>query len=223
MNSTEILDLSGRTPMPQDGYDNHLRASEVFPALNRWGFEARFRTLQTLNNGQVRVLEKVKEKMVGVGAIVALVGIRGTGKTTIAAQFAYEKAWKNSQEARRTDSGPREIVTVSYRKATGILSRFKPLYSDFGSLDTETLTDARNYYCRVTEFAVIDELHECEEQKLRNRILSDVLDRRYAAKRDTLIISNQTPEDFEATMSDSIISRLSEHGQIIPCMWESFR
>lgn len=82
--------------------------------------------------------------------------------------------------------------------------------------------EARAAYCRL-KLAVIDELHECDDQKMKDRVLTDILDRRYSANTDTVLISNQTAEDFQATTSDSVLSRLAQHGAIVPCEWESFR
>lgn len=215
--------LDGKTASPQAEWDAYLRKTEIWPSLDRWGFGPRFRQLLTLSGPQAKTLVAVQKKMQRVGAIVALVGQRGTGKTSIAARLAYEQAMTNASESRRLTEGPREISSVIYRKATDLLSRYKPLYGDFGSIDIEALTESRRFLCQEQEFLIIDELHECEESKFKNRVLADILDRRYAAKRDTILIANQTPDEFQKSTADSIISRLSEHGCIIPCNWDSFR
>lgn len=220
---TEIAErmLAGRKPMSGAEWDQHVFRTELLPRMRNWGFDDRFSEVQTLNDSQRHALDLVCQKMVRTGAIVALVGIRGVGKTTIAAQFALAKAKRYGEEALR--GGPGLFENVSYRKASNVVARFKSLYSDYGDVRTEALMEARDYYCYQNDFVVIDELHECDDQKMKNRVLTDILDRRYASRRDSLLISNQTPEEFQATTSDSIISRLSEHGVIIPCEWQSFR
>jgi hypothetical protein len=40
---------------------------------------------------------------------------------------------------------------------------------------------------------------------------------------DTVLISNHDPEAFRNQMNASILSRISEGGAIIPCLWQSFR
>lgn len=218
--------MASREPMKTKEYRDHVFRTEISPQIERWGYEKKFRVqIKDWNNKhQERVFQRALKLLTGCGAIVALVGIRGTGKTTITAQIAIARSWQNYEEGMREDNGcHRRITACSYRKATDLISRYKSIYSDSGSIETESLMASRGFYCRSVELATIDELHECDDQKLKNRVLADILDRRYAAQRDTIIISNQTPEEFQKTTSDSIMSRITEHGQVIPCNWESWR
>ena len=104
-----------------------------------------------------------------------------------------------------------------------MLQRYKPLYSDFGSVDTEGLMNELDFMCQQQEFLCIDELHDCDDMKAKTRLLTDIVDRRYSRCRDTILIANQKPAEFIASTGDSIISRLTEHGCIIPCDWPSYR
>lgn len=166
------------------------------------------------NTPQFSVFEQCKALLAGTGAIVVLVGPRGVGKTTIAAQLIIERACNaNLSPAARQPP---------YRKMSDVVALLKPLYSDYGSRNTEKLIQRREDYTRFP-LLVIDEIHECEEQKSKDRVMIDILDRRYAAKNDTLLITNQTPREFEDDTDESIISRMREHGRIIECNWESFR
>lgn len=149
------------------------------------------------------------------GAIVSLIGKRGVGKTTIAAQLILERA----VDASRLPWHRRP----PYRKLVNLIALFKPLYADFGARDMESLLRRHDSLCKDHPLLVIDELHDCEDQKIKQRLLTDTLDKRYANLVDTIIISNQTPEQFEETTSDSILSRIKEHGRIIHCTWESWR
>ena len=150
----------------------------------------------------------------GTGAIVALVGKRGAGKTTIAAQMIIDRVKRWAE--------PPHDPPSPYRKLSELIARFKSLYADFGSVETDQLLSALKAICSH-RFLVIDEIHECDDQKMKTRVLTDLLDRRYARLKDTLIVSNQTPQEFQASTSDSILSRLGEHGAIIPCNWQSWR
>jgi len=235
-NGTDTIDVTDKTglertiaevlarvqPVSHSAYRQHVWQSEVRPALRRWGIQERhLAPLDDFGHArQARAFEAVCDHMKGVGAIVALIGIRGCGKTTIAAQFARRLAWRNHEYAQRPGM---PNVCCRYLKASDLVGRFKSLYADFGSVDGERLMESRAFFCQELEYLVIDELHEVADQKLAARLIPDLLDRRYAAKRDTLLISNQTPEDFQASMSDSVLSRLQEHGMIIPCNWESWR
>ena len=93
-----------------------------------------------------------------------------------------------------------------------------------GTIDGEKLEQYRTFLTKILELLIIDEIHEVsEDSKHKDRILTDLLDTRYAAKRDTILISNQSAEEFARTTNPSILSRLNEHGGIISCDWQSFR
>lgn len=165
---------------------------------------------------QRETYEEVKSLLKRCGAIIALVGQRGVGKTTIAGQLIIKRVMNESLL-------PWERVPP-YRKMSDLLATFKALYADFGARDMDELLARHNRLCSSDNpFLVIDELHDCEDQKIKNRFLTDTLDKRYANLVDTIVISNQTPEEFVATTSDSVLSRIKEHGRVIHCTWESWR
>lgn len=216
--------LSRLTPASPEAYRAHTLANDILPMVGRWGFERRFLNETTdMHVRQQKVFNQVRDRMAGRGSVVALVGERGLGKTTIAAQCAISVAWRNHDEARKTDGTPPRIEHVIYKKCVKLIARFKPLYSDFGSIETEQLMDSLDFLCRNQEYLVIDEVHDCEDMKFRQRLLTDLIDRRYSACRDTILIANQTGPDFAASIGDSILSRLNEHGCIIECKWPSYR
>lgn len=214
--------LAKAKAVPQTEYYRHIFDTKICEAVHNWGFKDRFMFQQEMDGSQLKTYEQMKSKLRGVGAIVALVGERGLGKTTMVAQFAIEKAWSNYHNT-MSETGPKVIQHVIYRKCARVISRYKPLYADYGSTDTETLEDSLRYLCEQQEFLCIDEVHDCDDQKMKMRVLTDLVDRRYACNRDTILIANQTPDDFAATIGDSILSRLGEHGAILSCKWDSFR
>jgi DNA replication protein DnaC len=103
------------------------------------------------------------------------------------------------------------------------LASFKPLYADFGSKDMDALLVRHDRLCKDHPLLVIDEIHVCEEQKIKNRFMIDTLDKRYANLVDTIIISNESELEFKANTDPSIQSRMREHGRILECSWESWR
>lgn len=185
----------------------HLRASQL---PERFWFRAK-----EWKTDQKATYNDAKALLTGVGAIVALVGDRGMGKTTIAAQLIIDRALNESLLPwhRRPP----------YRKLSKLIAYFKPIFSDFGSRDADTLIKRHESLCKDHPLLVIDELHDCDDQRVKGRLLTDTLDKRYANLVDTIVISNQTPEEFIETTSDSVISRIKEHGSIIHCTWESWR
>ena len=217
----ERLQKSDRIATPE-AVEKWTLQHVLFPQLKRWGFESRFRVEIAAWNcpGQEAAFGECRRLLQGVGAVVALVGVRGAGKTTIGAQLALEIARRNHLAAESAQ--PHTPATCSYAKLSALAASFKPLYSDFGTIDSERLASARASFCRLN-LAVIDELHDCDEMRVASRVLVDLIDRRYAGQLDTVLISNQTVQTFRASVDDSVISRITEHGVIIPCEWESWR
>jgi len=190
----------------------------IVPRLRDVGLPARFhcRITNWSREPQKRAYEAVLSKCGGGnrGAIVALIGNRGTGKTFLAGQIIINAT------LRWYYSGVGFIPR--YRKLTDILAMLKPIYSDFGSRDPESVQALRDTLCRY-ELLIIDEIHDCEEQRIKDRILTDILDRRYSNAVDTVLISNQTRADFEQHTNPSILSRMNEHGCLIECKWRPWR
>lgn len=210
-------------PTPAAEYRKHLLQTKIFPTLERWGFDSRFhRELPEMHPKQQKTYDRTLERMKGRGAIVALVGERGLGKTSIAAQFALSVAWANHEESLKESGSPR-IQCVLYKKCAKLIARFKPLYADFGSIDIESLMESLDNLCRNQQFLVIDEVHDCGDMKFTNKVLTDLIDRRYSSCRDTILIANQTGQAFAESIGDSILSRLNEHGAILECKWPSYR
>jgi DNA replication protein DnaC len=222
-----LTSLTSQKSSSEEAARQYMLTHNIRPRLAACGWEARFRSGDvTLSPAQKLAIRDATALLRSKGAIVALVGERGLGKTTIAASIAMERTWhfwdyyQTMPENREGMTAPQGIPV--YRKMAQIVATFKPLYADFGSIDTESLLMAKERLCDES-LLVIDELHECEEMKAKDRILTDIVDIRYARRRDTILISNQTEQEFKASTNSSVISRLSEHGKVIVCKWKSFR
>lgn len=220
---------AGMPITPPADFRRYVFATEICERLKAFGFEKRFWQDGLLENPQPKsresrqayVLAKTLSYLNNSGAIVALSGDRGLGKTTIAAQIAIMRLWEDWDS--RYSGGSVTHRITSYRKLTAVVGRLKALYGDFGTIGIEQLESIRDHLASV-ELLVIDELNECaDDSKHKDRILADLIDRRYASNRDTLVITNQPVEEFRRTVNPSILSRLNEHGGIIACDWESFR
>ena len=70
---------------------------------------------------------------------------------------------------------------------------------------------------------VINEIKERTRSLKSDRLLTHLVDHRYGASRDTLIVSNQLETTLLEALGASIASRLHESGIVIPCTWPSFR
>lgn len=138
------------------------------------------------------------------GCLLALVGTRGCGKTQLAVE-AIRFCATHSRRAR-------------YCTATEFFVEIKSTYGD----DARTEKDVIAEFSRPS-LLVIDEIGQRSESEWENRLLFELLNRRYNALKDTILISNQTPADFAASMGPSLISRMQETGGLIECTWPSYR
>ena len=70
----------------------------------------------------------------------------------------------------------------------------------------------------------IDETHDRGHTEHEDRILSRIVNKRYAALRSpTILISNETRSAASESLGASIVSRVHEAGKVIECDWPSFR
>lgn len=214
--------LASIEPKSAEAMRDYDFATHIAPQLARFGFEERYRRDGLCDGDDARCelqrqkLAKLTNAIQGRGAIVALVGPRGTGKTYIASQLVIDRLWAELHTPK--------CSWIRYEKLTTIVGRLKAFYGDMGTISMEKLEAYRAFLTKALDLLIIDEIHEvAEDSKHKDRILTDLLDTRYAAKKDTILISNQSAEEFARTTNPSIISRLNEHGGIISCNWQSFR
>ena len=141
----------------------------------------------------------------GSGFLVALVGHRGPGKTQMGVELMV----------RRTEG----LKTARYCTATEFLMHIKGTYKATEKLDEE---DIIGRFVRP-DLLVIDEYAKRRETDWEHLILFELLDKRYREMRDTLLIANQTKEEFIESLGPSLASRMQETGGIIECTWENYR
>lgn len=207
-------------------------------------------------------LGKVRDKLAeNPGAIVALIGPRGTGKSQMAAQLvrdfadrqiAIEDANKDSSVAQwnafekirslcpliRKFIERRVIVPLPprcrYLKAAFYFGRNKELYANVGTINAEVREQEIEVLSQY-DLVTFDELQEAAEGDENRRIgfgkiLTDIVDRRYAKQRPTILISNhydmENPDNFapiQNFLGASICDRMRQTGGIVVCNWRSFR
>ena len=153
-------------------------------------------------DGWIKTDERLKARR-GSGFIIALCGPRGTGKTQLAASSARESALH----------GKRPM----YQTAMGF---FLDIKESFEGKKCEKEVVAQ--YCRP-QLLILDEMQERGETPWEDRLLTHLIDRRYGAEKDTLLITNQTKEAFLESIGESVASRISETGGVAVCNWPSFR
>lgn len=150
----------------------------------------------------------------GEGNMIALVGKRGTGKTALAIRGMQIAA--ESYAIGRTQSTGHAMLL--YTKAMDLFLDLRECYRGEGKSEKRAIE-------RFTEprLLVIDEIHERGETAWEDRMLVHIIDKRYDALKDTIIVGNMSVEAMGESLGSSIMSRMQECGSIIVCDWPSFR
>ena len=143
--------------------------------------------------------------ILGSGMTAALIGQRGTGKTQMAVELIRHACFQE--------------ITSRYKMTMDFFMDLKESYDNKAIITESEIIKA---YISP-QLLVLDEIHERGDSSWENRLMTHMINKRYGAMKDTVLISNQTPEVFGKSIGNSILSRLNETGAIIVCNWESFR
>jgi DNA replication protein DnaC len=146
---------------------------------------------------------KITAKL-GTGCLLSLIGNRGCGKTQLAVE-AIRTITAKGKRAR-------------YCTATEFFIEIKAAYSTQNRSEKDVL----NEFTRPA-LVVIDEVGQRSESEWENRLLFELLNRRYNALKDTILVSNQGADEFTKSLGPSLISRMIETGGLIECQWSSYR
>lgn len=140
------------------------------------------------------------------GFLAALIGTRGCGKTMIAVELMRYTLMAHQR-------------ATHYYTATEFFLEIKATYRpDSKTTELDVIEAFAKPY-----LLVIDEFGQRGETPWENRLLFELINRRYNDMKNTLLISNQAPEAFMSAIGPSLASRMKETGGIIHCNWESFR
>ena len=139
------------------------------------------------------------------GFLVALIGNRGTGKTQMAVSIIWTALCYG--------------VTIHYTLATEIMLEIRATY---GNAATESELTVLQRFIRP-ELLIIDEITELASTDASARSLTYIIDKRYMAKKKTVLIGNVKSDRLQEHLGQSIIDRLIQTGGVIVCDWDSFR
>lgn len=151
--------------------------------------------------------ERIRDILIykqGAGYLFGLLGPRGTGKTQIAVNVGLHRIaikWP-----------------VLYVKTMDIFLWIRSTYNDENLCELDALSEFLS-----PSLLIIDEAGERGETAFEDRMLSYLLDKRYDACLDTILIANLTIKAFTESVGPSIIDRIRETGSLIECNWESKR
>lgn len=139
------------------------------------------------------------------GAIVALIGPRGRGKTAIACGAAMDAV-----RMRRT------------ARVASVVKFYMDLKGTFKDDTRRTEDEVIEVYARP-DLLVLDQMHRKPERDWHTTLLEELIDRRYSELRGTILVSNHRRDALEASLAETIMDRLGERGCIVECAWASLR
>lgn len=143
------------------------------------------------------------------GFLVALLGPRGTGKTEMAVAVI------------RACCG--RLMTCRYVKALDLFRAFRRAYTPVKRGEGGESEDDIIDEWTAPDLLVVDETHQRGESDWENNTLVNLLDRRYDARKCTILVANQSKPEFAQAMGDSVVSRIHETGDALVCDWPTFR
>lgn len=195
-----------------DHIAEHARAEEAKKlwgceeSITRAGLPKRHASNANLDRtGEWGRKETVLQAKLGSGFLVALIGNRGPGKTQLGVELI-----KHFIKTKRKQG--------YFCSATQFFMAVKASYKH----ETECEEDVINRFVGYG-LLVIDEIGQRSETEWENRLLYELLNRRYNAMKDTLLISNQDKATLQSALGSSLASRMDETGGIIECNWQSYR
>jgi DNA replication protein DnaC len=139
------------------------------------------------------------------GFLVALLGDRGRGKTQLAVSIIRHACEKG--------------MSCRYVTTADVFLDIRSTYSRNSDVTERSVIER---YANVG-LLVLDDFHQRAETAAEQNSLAILLDKRYAARRPTIVIANQSKAEFARCAGDSIVSRMHEAGQPILCDWPTFR
>lgn len=183
---------------------------------NGWG-EKYTKPIPLTGEKWLAAFEQAKEAVEKCG-IVAFLGGRGPGKTQMAAEVARAGKWPNDA---MHWNGHYSVVekTALYRRAMDVFLDLRDAaQSNSGTSEKQVLKKMEE-----VGLLVIDEFQERGGTEWENRIICNLVDKRYSAIRPTILIANYTREEMAKALSPSVKDRIRENGKAIIFNWESYR
>ncbi len=136
---------------------------------------------------------------------MALIGHVGPGKTWMACALVREFC-KHARSA-------------IYLEAMDYFVALQETYGDGAKANASTI-EAK--YIKP-ELLVLDAMEERADTDWNDRMLVRLVNKRYAAEKSTILISNEEKAAFTARVGASIADRIRDDGGIVTCGWKSLR
>ncbi len=149
-------------------------------------------------------LESLKH-LLNEPAMLAMIGGRGAGKTWMACALVREFC-KYGRSA-------------MYLEAMDYFLELQETFDNGCKINSASVE--RKHI--APELIVLDAMEERADTAWNDRMLVRLINKRYAANKSTLMISNQDAATFKKHIGESIEDRIRDGGGIILCNWKSLR
>ncbi len=151
----------------------------------------------------------ITNPIIRAGGIVLIHGIRGNGKTQMAAGLGYEW-WNRGYYTKRGKARywtlP-DLFAAQKRSFTKSTAKNQPLG-----------------LARECGLLILDEIDSDQNSEYDKRELRDLIDARYRAdQRPTLFLTNVKPDRLRDALDYSILDRIREDGAIVQLLGTSYR
>ena len=181
-----------------------IRDAKAWLAVgSRTGWEAKYLdAVKSSPHGAewLKAYEAAKERVL-MNGIVVLYGKRGGGKTRMAAELAVM------------------VGSSRYRTAMRFFLEVRATFrKDSEKSEMDVIDDLAK-----AELLILDEIQERGETAFEDRLLTHVIDARYAAMKPTILIANLVKSDLAESLGKSIVDRARENGKAIEFTWPSYR
>jgi DNA replication protein DnaC len=215
----ELIEKAPESPEPEQA-THELEARKPEPQVALEGWEQRWRAAESELTGDpwLDAFDKAK-RVIERGSILILHGTRGAGKTRMAYEAAISATLPKDKTGHFDGIRTHRKTTARYTTAMGFFLDVRATFAKKASKTERDIVDS------LTDPAllVIDEIQERSESAWENRLLTHVLDSRYASMRPTVIIANLTSAELVASLGPSIMDRIHEGGGHIEFTWPSYR
>lgn len=179
--------LLGTRILKRTGVPEHYREPWAMPASGLWR----------------RACDRITQRCREGGALIGLLGNRGTGKTRLACEVMRAMAPRFGH----------------YTTAMALFLRLRAACRG----DTPESEHSITHELASAPLLILDEIQERGETEWEDRVLTHLIDRRYGARLPTLLLANLTTEAFIAQVGESIYSRMQETGGVMELRGESYR
>lgn len=139
------------------------------------------------------------------GASLLFGGLPGTGKSLLA-MIVLQEVCRRGYGARYTTM---QGLVLAVRRTWG---------KEGEGRESDVLDDLSN-----TSLLVIDEVGVQAGTENEKALLFEVIDRRYADMRPTIMVTNLNKDGFKEFVGDRVWDRLTEVARWVPFAWESYR